>query len=109
MNGFLLHGELTDVRTVPRGQNNTLFGEASVKCFASDHKGRAVETYVDLRFGPDLVAQGFENALRPHLGKIVLLPISPSIYEGRKAIQQYDLIGLPLKLDALMPQPAKAS
>ncbi len=32
------------------------------------------------------------------IGQLVFVPASTSIYEGKKAVQQYQLAGLPVKL-----------
>lgn len=106
MYGLLLNGEIFDVTERVVGTDMRV-AEIAVKAYVTDTKGRPAECYYDLRVSPDQVREGLHNTYRTLKGQVVFIPVSTSIYEGKKAIQQYQLGGLPVKLQPLQIQPAQ--
>lgn len=105
MYGMMIHGEVFKVEDKTVGTDMRV-AEIAVKSVSADQKGRPIEVYYDVRVSPEQVRDGLHNAIRMMVGSIIFLPVSCSIYEGRKPVQQYNLAGLPVKLQAVPQQQA---
>lgn len=104
MYGMMIHGEVFDVTERTVG-NDMKVAEVAVKSVSTDPRGRPVELYYDVRISPEMVREGYHNTMRTFKGRTVFLPVSTSIYQGKSAIQQYNLAGLPINLQVAAQQP----
>lgn len=102
--GMVLHGEVFRVEDRTIGDDMRI-AIIEVKSVSADEKGRPVDCYFDVRVSAEQVKQGLHNSYRSMIGAEVFIPVSASIYQGRKAYQQYNLGGFPVRLQALPPKP----
>lgn len=97
LTGTFVGGTIHDV--VEKKFGDSTAAEVQVKTVTFDNKGRAVESYVDVRVTPEQVKSGWDNAYRKQKGAWVIVPIGIGQYKGQNATYlQYTLAGMPISL-----------